>query len=131
MMYADAAYYNEHKRGDLTGNDLELYLMKASMYIDCLTYNRIRGITFEKLKAWQQTVIREVTCAYANWLFDNQAMLDTYLKSYSINGVSMSMEGAWNVHIENGVAIRSDLYEMLENTGLCCTNLNWGACQYE
>lgn len=46
-MYADAAYYNEHKRGDLTGNDLELYLMKASMYIDCLTYNRIRGITFE------------------------------------------------------------------------------------
>ena len=131
MMYADAAYYNEHKRGNLIGDNLEFYLMKASMYIDCLTYNRIRGITFEKLKAWQQMVIQEVTCAYANWLFDNQAMLDTYLKSYSINGVSMSMEGAWNVHIENGVAIRSDLYEMLENTGLCCTNFNWGECQYE
>ena len=67
----------------------------------------------------------------ANWLHDNQTMLETYLKNYSINGVSMTMEGAWNVHIENGVAIRSDLYELLENTGLCCTNFNWGAWQYE
>ena len=95
MMYADENYYAEHQRGDLSGAELKSYLTRASLYIDCLTYNRIRGITFEKLKVWQQTVIREVTCAYANWLFDNQAMLDTYLKSYSINGVSMSMEGAY------------------------------------
>ena len=122
MMYADESYYKEHDRGDLTGKELEQYL---------LTYNRIRAITFEKLRSWQQTILQEVTCAYANWLHDNQAMLETYLKNYSINGVSMTMEGAWNVHIENGVAVRSDLYELLENTGLCCTNFNWGAWQYE
>ena len=131
MMYADENYYAEHQRGDLSGAELKSYLTRASLYIDCLTYNRIRVITFEQLKSWQQTVIQEVTCAYANWLHDNQAMLETYLKSYSINGVSMTMDGAWNVHIENGVAIRSDLYELLESTGLCCANFNWGAWQYE
>ena len=48
-----------------------------------------------------------------------------YLKSYAINGVSMTMDGAWNVHIEQGVAMRSDLYALLETTGLCCRNVNW------
>lgn len=129
-MYADANYYTSNKRGSLSGTELTSYLEKASMYIDLLTYRRIQAVGFDKLKAWQQTIIKEVACSYANWLAENEAMLETYLKSYAINGVSMSMDGAWNVHIEHGVAIRHDLYVLLESTGLCCTAMDWGAWQY-
>ena len=122
MIYADPTRY----QGSLDIVDAKRWMAKASSNIDVLTFRRIYTIGgIEKLHLWQRTIIEEVVFAYADWLADNEDMLDTYLKSYAINGVSMTMDGAWNVHIEQGVAMRSDLYALLETTGLCCRNVNW------
>ena len=122
MIYADPTRY----QGSLDIEDAKRWMAKASSNIDVLTFRRIYTIGgIEKLQLWQRTIIEEVVFAYADWLADNEDMLDTYLKSYAINGVSMTMDGAWNVHIEQGVAMRSDLYALLETTGLCCRNVNW------
>lgn len=124
-MYTDLEYYL--KNAGVIPSDMAVsWLEKASTYIDVLTFNRIKSAGFEKLHKWQQTIIQQIVCAYADWLYENQDMLSTYLKSYAINGVVMTMDGAWNVYIEQGVAMRSDLYYLLESTGLCTRSYNWG-----
>ena len=52
--------------------------------------------------------------------YENEDMINTVLSSYSLNGVSMNFGSSWNLYIEDGVAIRKDLYALLEQTGLCC-----------
>ena len=94
------------------------FLRKASRQIDTLTFNRIQGIN--SLTQFQRDVIKEVVSAHADFLYDNQDMLESVLSGYSINGVSMNFGQNWNVHIENGVAIKQDNYSLLQQTGLCC-----------
>ena len=55
----------------------------------------------------------------ADFEYDNEDAIQSALQSYSINGVSMAFGDAWNVKIQNGVAIRRDTYSKLLQTGLC------------
>ncbi len=124
-MYVDIEFYLMHD-GTLSKEIAPIWLEKASSYVDVLTLNRIKNIGFENLHVWQQTIIQQVVCSYADWLHENEDLLNTCLKNYAINGVNMTMEGAWNVHISHGVAIRADLYSLLETTGACTGYYNWG-----
>lgn len=94
------------------------YLLKASLSIDTLTFNRIKS-RYDKLTDRQLEIIKYVTAELANFLFENESLLDTILQEYSINGVSMKFGSSWNVKIVNGVAIKRDLYNVLAQTGLC------------
>lgn len=123
-MYADAQYYvNEYKGSVIAEEQLESALNTASRHIDTLTYNRIVGKGFDNLTPFQQSVIKEVCCQMADFETENEELLNSVLQSYSVNGVSMSFGSSWNVKIQNGVAIKADLYEMLQQTGLCCRSL--------
>ena len=127
--YADKTYFeNFTKNLDNTIPDdkVEYYLKQASRDIDTLTFNRIRRHGFYKLSEYQQEIIQEVCCEHASFLFDNADMLKTYLSNYSINGVSMTFGGAWNIYIESGIAVDRRLYERLCDTGLCCRSLMYG-----
>ena len=105
--------------GILEGDVAVPLLKKAERNINALTFNRIVAKGFDNLSLWQQDIIKEVIQEYVEWMYSNEALLNTYLKSYSINGTSMTIDGAWNVCIARGVAIPMDLYTTLENTGLC------------
>ncbi len=121
--YADERYYSREAGGEIIEDDVDKYLRTASRHIDSLTYNRIVGRGFSNLTQFQQDIIREVCCELAEFEYENEDLIQNVLQSYSINGVSMSFGNSWNVKVVSGVAIRSDIYEKLAQTGLCCASL--------
>ncbi|SHK38082.1 hypothetical protein SAMN02745248_02408 [Hathewaya proteolytica DSM 3090] len=110
---------------DIPDKDLNRALNKASRHIDSLTYGRIRGVGFDNLTPFQQEIIKEVNCELANFEYENAELIENVLSSYSINGVSMNFGDTWNVKLMKGVAIPTELYETLAQTGLTCRNVRW------
>lgn len=122
--YADAAYYKNVFGGDtIPTDDLDKYLRTASRHIDSLTYNRIVGRGIFSLTEFQKDIVRETCCEMADFEYENADMLESVLQSYSINGVSMSFGSSWNVKIMSGVAVKTETYKKLEQTGLCIRTL--------
>lgn len=108
---------------DLLENAIEVEeadLLQASRHIDSLTYNRIVARGFGNLTTFQQEIIKEVVCRQAMFEVENADAISSVLSSYSINGVSMAFGSSWNVFVEHGVAMRRDVYSLLQQTGLCC-----------
>lgn len=99
--------------------DVKKTLNKASRHIDTLTFGRIRGVGFDNLTPFQSEIVKEVNCELANFEYENAELIENVLSSYSINGVSMNFGGSWNVKLIKGVAIPTELYETLKQTGLC------------
>ena len=95
-------------------------LRQASRHIDSLTYNRIVAAGFMNLTPFQQGIIKEVCCRQAQFEVENEDAISSVLSSYSINGVSMAFGDSWNVFTQRGVAMRRDVYSLLQQTGLCC-----------
>lgn len=120
--YADAEYYLETYGGTaVPGEALTKALRDASRHIDTLTFNRIVAAGFGNLTEFQQEVIKETCCRQADFEYEHADILENILASYSINGVSMGFSGSgWNVHTENGVAMKQADYSLLCQTGLCC-----------
>lgn len=122
--YVTPDYYRDTYKGTiLLEDDMEKALRTASRHIDSLTYNRIVGRGISRLTAFQQDLIREVCCRQADFEQENADLIESVLQSYAINGVSMSFGDSWNIRVENGVAVRRDVYNMLAQTGLCCRRL--------
>ncbi len=119
-VYASKEYYSgEHCTAIIPDDQLETKLKKASRHIDALTYNRIVGKGFSELTEFQQEAVKEVCCSLADFEYEYQDYIENVLQSYGINGVSMSFGTGWNTKVQNGVAIRADLYQRLCQTGLC------------
>jgi hypothetical protein len=119
-MYADKEYYAKIYGGSMIPEDeIERALDIASMHIDSLTYNRIVGRGFSGLTEFQQNMVRRVCCMQAEFEYENAALIQSVLDSYSLNGVSMSFGSNWKVTTAAGVAMRRDVYAMLCQTGLC------------
>lgn len=117
--YADVEYYTNEYKGSVLQDNAEKFLTSASNHIDSLTYNRIVGRGIESLTPWQQNVIRTVCCKLAEFEYENEDMLNCVLSGYSINGVSMNFGANWNIKVIGGVAIKADIYKLLEQSGLC------------
>ena len=119
--YADLAYYRRHnKESPEDDGELENALIKASRQVDTLTFNRVVGKGFENLSVFQQEIIKEVVCEQAAFNISNADVLESVLTGYSVNGVSMQFGESWNVRVQKGVAMKRELYSILEQTGLCC-----------
>lgn len=119
-MYADKEYYAKIYGGSMIPEDeIERALDIASMHIDSLTYNRIVGRGFSGLTEFQQNMVRRVCCMQAEFEYENAALIQSVLDSYSLNGVSMNFGSNWKVTTAAGVAMRRDVYAMLCQTGLC------------
>lgn len=122
--YADITYYkNVYGGTDIPDEDIEKALRNASRHIDALTYNRIVGQGINTLTEYQQDIVREVCCDLAEFEYENADVINSVLQSYSINGVSMNFGNSWNVNVENGIAVKRDIYEKLATTGLCSRTL--------
>ena len=113
--------YDEYVAGGgvvLSAENASKFLKKASRAVDTLTFNRIRG-QFDSLTDFQQAIITDVVIELADFMAENDDLLESIVSNYSINGVSMTFGESWNVKIINGVAIRTDIYNLLVQTGLC------------
>lgn len=119
--YADAVFYREVYKGTaVPEEELEKKLRTASRHIDALTYNRIVGQGIPGLTEFQADIIREVCCEQADFEYENADMIETVISAYSLNGASVQFGNTWNVLISNGVAMKKDTYQLLQQTGLCC-----------
>lgn len=119
--YVDAEYYRTTFGGtSIPEEDLPGSLRQASRHIDSLTFGRIRAAGFSSLTPFQQETVREVACLQADFEYENADEISTVLSGYSINGVSAQFGSSWNVYMEQGVAMRRDVYALLSQTGLCC-----------
>lgn len=116
-------YYDTGKTDYSHTKNVEYHLQKATRDIDVLTFNRITD--FDKLSDFQKEIIREVCIEHASFLIENESIINTYLSSYSINGVSMTFGNSWNLHVCSGVAMDKSLYNRLSMTGLCCRSFNY------
>ena len=124
MAYATIEEYKANY-SNIPDEELKKALNKASRHIDSLTYGRIRGVGFNNLTPFQQEIIKEVNCELANFEYENAELIENVLSSYSINGVSMNFGATWNIKLMKGVAIPTELYETLSQTGLTCRNVRW------
>lgn len=117
--YVTADEYVEMGYSAVPVKELPAFLKNASRQIDTLTFNRIVAIEFEKLKPFQQELIKEVVCKQATFNYENQAAIQSILDSYAINGVSMKFGTGFNVDVVSGIPIQKTIYSLLEQTGLC------------
>lgn len=119
--YVTEEYYLKSHQGTLIPDkELKRRLMVASRHIDSLTYNRIVGRGFSGMTPFQQGIIRDVVCMQADFEYENEDEINTILSGYSINGVSAQFGSSWNVFMDNGIAMKRDIYALLCQTGLCC-----------
>ena len=124
--YVTAEYYVSTYGGSAIPEiDLNRALRQASRHIDSLTYNRIMGLGFSNLTAFQQDMVREVICQQADFEYENADEINSILQSYSINGVSAQFGSSWNVFTDKGIAMKRDVYALLCQTGLCCRIVGW------
>lgn len=119
-MYADFNYYSTNFGGcKLTAENAKDYLSAASTKIDILTFCRVGCIGFNNLTDFQKDKIKNVCCKLAEFICENEDILNSYVSSYSINGVSVDLNNHVNLKTVEGVLIPSDLYSELSMTGLC------------
>ena len=104
----------------LGGTVTDAALHTASRHVDSLTFNRIVAAGFDRLTDFQQEVVKDVVCRQAQFETEHADVIDSVLSSYAINGVSMQFGESWNVYVQDGIAMRRDVYALLEQTGLCC-----------
>lgn len=126
MQYVSYTYYRDTYGGVLlTDENADRYLKQASRQVNTICRGRIEEVGFDSLSPFRKSSIQDVICRQAEFLYQNESMLETYLSSYAINGVSMQFGQAWNLHVEGGIAIPEELYQTLLRTGLCYRGLGY------
>lgn len=120
--------YEEYKAmggNTLPENEAEKYLKKASRMIDSLTFNRIPQVGFENLSEFQSEIIKETCMSLADFYCENEDVLNYIFKTYSLNGVSMTLDAGITIRKINGVLISEEIYSALQQTGLCSLSFAW------
>lgn len=93
---------------------LKKFLKKTELYIDTLTYNRIKSIGFENCSDFEKAIITTVQTELIDFYYSNQDMINSYLSSYSINGVNISLANSNpNIFTINGIPLLKSTYNKL------------------
>lgn len=120
MAYADYTYYSEtYKGSELSEQNADTYLGKASKTIDRITFYRISDSEMSQLTEFQREIIQNAACEIADFIVCNEDLLSSPFGSYAINGVSVGSSRAASLSVINGSYVPSDVYENLLATGLC------------
>ncbi len=116
-MYLTLEEYKELSDVIKDDKEIEKMLKKSERYIDILTYNRIKSIGFEKCSEFEQEIIKEVQSELIDFIYLNKDMINSYLNSYSINGVSIDLTSINpNIITINGIALLKSSYDKLNLT---------------
>lgn len=117
--YVSYQEYIERGGAVLPADSANRYLAEASCRVDILTFNRIVVRDFGKLTTFQKEKVRDVVCKFADFMCENEDLVNNYLSSYSINGVSVDFAKTRNLAECDGVVIPRMLLSELATTGLC------------
>lgn len=107
-----------HSQSDLKEPEFSELELKAETDINSLTFNRIVSRGFDSLTDFQRLLIKRAVAMQMIFIHDNQDLLDSPLRSYSISGVSMSFDRSKIVDCD-GVMTTKQVYNCLMQTGLC------------
>lgn len=123
-MYATGADYVQYISDEAPPN-LDRLLIQAADDVDAVTFNRIRGLGFTNLTAYQQEMVKKAVCHQAEYL----ASYGQYegISSFSAGSISVSMNQENKV---NGRRLGSKAIECLSGTGLTSRNVRWGRESY-
>ena len=100
----------------LSTGDTDAARLTAASHIDMLTFNRIQD--FQALTTAQQEKVTEAYEQLQQFEAENAELLSSPVKSYSVNGVSMTFGGSGLKNV-CGVVIPTSVYQLLVQTGLC------------
>lgn len=96
---------------------LNKFLKQSELHIDILTYNRIKSVGFDKCSEFEKDIIKVVQSELIDFYFSNQDIFNSYLNSYSINGVNINLSNTnSNVFSVNGIPILKSTYNKLNLT---------------
>lgn len=117
-------YFVGEYKGTIPEDKVQEQMDLASRHIDSLTFNRIIAKGYDNLTEFQKEILSRVCKAQAEFEYENEALINSVLSSYSLNGVSMGFDAqGWNVCVNNGIVMHRATYELLKQTGLCCRSL--------
>lgn len=109
-------------KSEIPEHEIDNQLEAASIDIDGLTFNRINACGFDCLTDFQKGIVSRSVCYHTQFKFDNAEMLESIIASYSINGVSVSLDVKKLVTI-NDVVTSKSVFSILKQSGLCTRRL--------
>ena len=114
---ADGEHPDAEGTEDINGSDYIRVVFSVLQDINSLTFNRIED--FSALTQFQRDTIVRACNRFIQFKLNNAELLNSVMKSYSINGVSMSFGGEGLMCVK-GIYIPGDIYALLRQTGLTC-----------
>lgn len=115
-------FLEQYPDTEIKVENFEIIEKRAEIDIDGLTFNRITAKGFDSLTGFQKSLVRHAIAKHIMFVQDNSELLDSYLSSYSISGVSMSFDKSKVVEIGNVITSKA-VYGILMQTGLCYRGL--------
>ncbi|OME23415.1 hypothetical protein [Paenibacillus odorifer] len=120
MAYATVEDYERYGDGQITPDELDKALERASDQVDALTYNRILGRGLTGLTPFQQGNVIKATCQQADFTFQYGDYLNFPLSGYSAGSVSLSFKA---VEGAGGIQTTEAVTSLLAATGLTSRRL--------
>lgn len=119
-MYADTEYLERIIPADILNSvgDADKWaelLALAEIKIDELTFNRIKGVGFNRLTPFQQDCIRKATCYQAQYIGEN-GYDESEIASYSVGDISLSVSGETSQ--SQRLSVNPVAYSLLKQSGL-------------
>ena len=124
--YVNKEYYsNDFKGTKIPSDEVDEYLTLASEKIDDVTFNRIVGIGFEKLTAFQQKCIQKAICYQAEYYFE-YGVADSIknVTSYSVLDMSINISKVFETEAEK-LCMDENAYFNLKKSGLTSRRTRW------
>ena len=126
--FINETYYFDVFKGpkNVPNEELEYYLEKSIRLLDS-AYNRNISLAiklsggFDKLSSYEQDLILNSTCEYANFLYDNQDTLYPMSDSYTIGDISVSNSSGSDklIPTRNGVKIPFEIDACFKTSRFC------------
>lgn len=123
-LYVSVAYYKNTYQGTLMTDDnvIAEKLQEAQEKIDSITFNRIVGIGFDKLTAFQQEKVSNAICLQADYIYEcgynDEDNAD--IASYDVLDISVNVDR----NNKNTAAKKNHMseraYDLIKQTGLSC-----------
>lgn len=122
-LYVSVAYYKDTYKGTITDDAvIESKLQEAQEKIDSITYNRIVGIGFDNLTAFQQEKVSEAICIQADYMYEHgyNDENDADISSYSVLDISVNVDRNNKDTVAKKAHMSERAYDLIKQTGLSC-----------
>lgn len=119
-MTIDLDFYFDIYKGTVLQNDDSgvKALDKAFRQINIICQNRLKNGAVEELSDEAQLTVKKIICEHAEFNYTNDDLINSALKKYTINGVSIEFETNLQIANIGGVYIQKTLYSELSMFGL-------------